>query len=82
MGFQIGNKGFKIVYKENSTYKFIISRDVMFAETEFPSFLETKKEGSNKFFQLELYDFKIHIDASNSDQILVVHRHNGPQDQN
>lgn len=44
--------------------------------------LETEKKGSNKFLQLELSDFEYHTDASNNNQIPLVHLHVVPQDQN
>ena len=47
MGYPTGTKGFRLVHKDGNSYRFFISRNVIFKEDQFPGFLETKKTDSN-----------------------------------
>lgn len=50
---------FSLLYKENTIYKFIVSRYVIFAENGFLGFLDF-----NKYRQLVLFDFDIQATIS------------------
>ena len=47
MGYPTGTKGFRLVHKDDNSYRFFISRNVIFREDQFPGFLETKKSDSS-----------------------------------
>lgn len=70
MDYLQGTNDIKQVYKENIMYKFIVSRDVTFAENEFPDFLDSKEPQPSKHRQFIMSDFNIQTEltSNNNDQ--------------